>query len=57
MKSRIFTPREREILRVWLEQGLKLEGFKVLMYYIRKNHKTVEEDYVLLREVLKRMYK
>ena len=54
MRTYIFTEEERRILREWLEKGLRLNGFQVLMHRIRKNAQRIREDYRLLEEVLKR---
>jgi len=54
MRAYIFTEEEKRTLREWLEKGLRLNGFQVLMHRIRKNAQRIREDYKLLEEVLEK---
>ena len=49
----ILTEREREIIRTYLDQGLKLEGFRVLAHLLGKMDLTrIKEDQDLVRAFL-----
>ena len=48
MRSYIFTEREREILKTWLETKERLEGFNRLAFNTRKDIVTLMEDMQLI---------
>ena len=48
MRSYIFTDREREILKTWLETQERLEGFTRLAFNTRKDIVTLVEDMELI---------
>ena len=48
MRSYIFTDREREILKAWLENEERLEGFNRLAFNTRKDILTIFEDLELV---------
>lgn len=55
MNSRIFNPREREVLRAFIRARGKGKGnyLRVLLYRVRKNRKEIEKDYRLLKKLEK----
>jgi len=55
LRYRIFTEKEEELLRKWLKENVKLNGFSVLLYRIRKSKEKLKSDYELLEAVLKRI--
>jgi cAMP phosphodiesterase len=55
MRGYIFTENERKILRKWIEEGLKLEGFAVLTHRVKQSAKRLRDDYKLLEEALKKL--
>jgi hypothetical protein len=57
MRGYIFTENERQIIRRWLEENLKLNGFAVLAFRIKQTRERLREDYKLLEEALKRLEK
>jgi hypothetical protein len=49
----ILTEREREIIRAYLDKGLKLEGFRVLSHLLGKmDLSQIEKDQELVRAFL-----
>jgi len=55
LRYRIFTEKEEKLLRKWLKENVKLNGFSVLLHRIRKAKDKLKSDYELLEEVLKRI--
>jgi hypothetical protein len=50
MKRYILTPKERQIIEQFLDNGLKLEGFRQLVYLARNaNLDHLENDIELIR--------
>ncbi len=55
MRAYILTKRERQIIRRYLETGEKLDGFAVLLHYLKGNSRdTVKEDLELIQHFLKK---
>jgi len=55
LRNRIFTEKEEELLRKWLKEDIKLNGFSVLLHRIRRAKDKLKSDYELLEAVLKRI--
>ena len=52
MRNRILTEHERHLLRIFLAEGIKQEGFKVLLHRMRKNVNRIKDDIELMLKVL-----
>lgn len=51
MRDYILTPSERKIIKRYLETGDKLEGFRVLLFRVKKhNPKQIVDDEQLIKE-------
>jgi hypothetical protein len=48
MRGYIFTPLERSLLKKYLEDGVRGDGFRTLMTRIRQNAEGLREDIRLL---------
>lgn len=48
VRSYILSPRERELLRRFVETNEKLNGFTVLIHYLKKNRDKLQEDLKLI---------
>ena len=48
MRSYVFTDREREILKTWVDKKERLEGFNRLRYNTRRDAITLIEDMELM---------
>ncbi|MEM2514772.1 MAG: hypothetical protein QXO15_08800 [Nitrososphaerota archaeon] len=57
MREYILTPREREILKTYIESGIKLNGFSVLALRLKRVSKTLLEDMELVKTALEKMEK
>jgi|YelNatPaOPRAMG01_1025707.scaffolds.fasta_scaffold227384_1 flavodoxin len=55
VRSYILTEHEKKILKRFLENGEKLNGFRTLLTYLRKSHKQLEEDLKLIKDVLEKL--
>lgn len=55
MRGYILTEHEREILETYLEKAIKLDGFRVLVFRIRKSHERLRDDIKLVEAVLSRV--
>lgn len=55
MRTYIFTATEKEILKAWFNEDVKLANINVLIYRIKKAQTQIKEDYKLLLEALKRI--
>jgi hypothetical protein len=55
MRQYVFTNVEREILETYLNSGVKLQDFRILMYRIKKNHELLKNDLKLVDAVLKKL--
>jgi len=55
MREYILTPREREILKTYIESGIKLNGFSVLALRLKRASKTLLEDIEIIKAALKKM--
>jgi hypothetical protein len=55
VRSYILTEHERKILKRFLENGEKLNGFRTLLTYLRKSQKTLETDLKLIKDVLEKL--
>ena len=54
MREYVLTPREREIVREFLETGKKLNGFRLLYLRIKRNVEALENDLILIKKVLEK---
>ena len=55
MREYILTEREREILKTFIETGLKLNGFSVLTNRLKRANKRLMEDMELIRSALEKL--
>ena len=55
MREYILTEREREILKTFIETGLKLNGFSVLTNRLKRANKRLMEDMELIRSTLEKL--
>lgn len=55
MKSYIFREREVRIIKVFLEKGEKLEGWRDVKHRIRQYHRCIKEHYRLMEQVLEKI--
>jgi len=55
MRGYLLTPREREILETYVEDGVKLDGFSVLVIRLRRAEKSLKEEFELIEDALRRM--
>jgi len=55
MRSYIFTEKERKMLKKWLNEDLKLNGFAVLKHRIRRTYDRLREDYKLLEAAINKL--
>jgi len=53
MRNYILTNREKEIIQTYLEKGLKLEGFNMLLHRC-KQLETIHEDLDLIQKFLEK---
>jgi len=51
----ILTEYERKMLQRFLEKGEKLNGFRNLIYNLKKGQKQLEEDLKLINEVMQKL--
>jgi len=51
----ILTEYERKMLQRFLENGEKLNGFRNLIYNLKKGKKTLENDLKLINEALQKL--
>lgn len=54
MRNYILTPKEKEIIDAYLEQGIKLDGFSVLVHLCRNQQSisTIKEDLETIQKFL-----
>lgn len=57
MREYILTPREKEILKTYVESGIKLNGFSVLALRLKRAGKTLLEDIELVKAALDKLDK
>lgn len=55
MREYILTPREREILKTFVETGIKLNGFSVLAIRLKRASKKLLDDMDLIKASLKKL--
>ncbi len=55
MRGYIFTDRDRERLRAWLESGAEDDGTRVLFVAVRRNLNRISGDVGLMAEVARRL--
>jgi hypothetical protein len=55
MRQYVFTNVEREILETYLNSGVKLQDFRILIYRIKKNREPLENDLKLVENVLHKL--
>ena len=54
VREYILTKRERHILERFLETGEKLNGFSVLIHYLKKGQTQISEDIALINKALEK---
>ena len=54
VREYILTKRERHILERFLETGEKLNGFSVLLHYLKKGQEQISADLELIRKALEK---
>jgi len=54
VRAYILTEREREILKRFVETGEKINGFTVLIHYLKKYKDKLREDLDLIESAIKR---
>jgi hypothetical protein len=55
MREYILTQREREILKTFIENGVKLNGFSVLAIRLKRASKRLLDDVELIRASLRKL--
>ena len=55
MRGYLFTDRDRERLRAWLESGVEDDGTRMLFVAVRRNLNRISGDVGLLVEVARRL--
>ena len=55
MREYIFTEKDRQIIQVYLEKDLKLNGFGVLIIRVKRAIPTLEKDIELLKNFIKKL--
>jgi len=48
MRQHVLTPRQKKIIEIFLETGIKAEGFGVLKWRVKNYLPTVEEEIELI---------
>ena len=57
MREYLLTPREREILKTYVETGVKLNGFSVLIIRLKRANEKLAEDFRLMQSALEKLKK
>lgn len=57
MREYILTQREREILKTFVETGVKLNGFSVLAIRLKRANKKLSDDMKLIKASLEKLEK
>jgi len=55
MRTALFSNKERDMIRQYLETGNKGEGFRVLAHRTRRNETKIKEDFDLMNRLLERL--
>lgn len=55
MREYVLTPRERKILEDFIESGIKLNGFSVLVIRLKRANKRLMTDMKLIRTTLEKL--
>ena len=55
MRSGLLSNKERETIKTYLKEGVRLHGFTVLRYRIKKSLPLIEEDLGLIRSFLEKV--
>ena len=55
MREYVLTERERKILEVFLEEGVKLDGFSVVVIRLKRANKKLTKDLELIKAALKKL--
>jgi hypothetical protein len=55
MRGYVLTERERKILKMYVEENVKLDGFSVLVLRLKRSSKNLFEDVELIKEALKKI--
>ena len=55
MRQYILTDVEREIAKTYLNSGVKLQDFRILIYRIKKNHEALKNDLNIIEDVLQKL--
>jgi hypothetical protein len=54
VRQYILTDTERKMLETYAKTGVKLQDFRVLMFRIKKAHKSLKNDFKLIDDVLQK---
>jgi hypothetical protein len=57
VRAYILTERERELLNRYVQNNEKLNGFSVLIHYLKKTEKPLIEDAELVKKALEKVRK
>lgn len=57
MRAYILSERERDLLRHYLDKGEMLDGFRVLIHYLKKYRATIKQDIDLIDRALEKIEK
>jgi len=55
VREYVLTERERKILEVFLEEGVKLDGFSVVVIRLKRANKKLTKDLELIKAALKKL--
>ena len=50
MHKELLSDNERQMLKQFLANGDKLEGFRMLKMRVKRNYQTIAEDYELIKQ-------
>lgn len=56
MHKELLSDKERQMLRQFLANGEKGEGFRMLKLRIKRNYPCIAEDFELIRQVKEKIY-
>ena len=54
VRSYILTERERKILKRFVESGEKLNGYRILLHYLKKARDQLKDDLTLIEAALEK---
>jgi hypothetical protein len=55
VRGYVFTEREKKILRTFVDSGVKLNGFEVLVHHLKKAKPALESDLQLAKSALEKL--